>query len=185
MLYVASMAFLVIAPAGCGGGEQAPESPMEETVAVVDEQDVTEPTMGLTEEFAVPIGEPVTVGDAQWTVTDVEQLDELVSRLGTENGNFIATDVTFVNNSNQDVALGAPYLTLLDSAGREFEVDLENTFTHVEGSRNLFVAQIEPGATREGLVIFSVDPDAAGFELRVGDATDFVSDEQGYIDLGF
>jgi hypothetical protein len=183
---MASVAFLVIAAAGCGGGEQAPDSPVEETVAVVDEQDVAEPTMmGHTEELAVPIGEPVTVGDAQWTVTDTEQLDELVSRLGSEEGNFIVTDVTFVNNSNQDVALGAPYLTLLDSEGREFEVDLESTFTHVEGSRNLFVTQIEPGATMEGLVIFSVDPDAAGFELRVGDATDFVSDKQGYIDLGF
>lgn len=182
------MALLVVVAGfigGCGGGEQAPDSAMEETVAVVDEQDVAEQTMGLTEELAVPIGEPVTVGDAQWTVTDAEQLDQLVSRLGVADGDFVVTDVTFVNNSNQDVALGAPYLTLLDSEGREFEVDLENTFTHVEGSRNMFVSQIEPGATKEGLVVFSVDPDAAGFELRAGDATDFVSDEQGYIDLGF
>lgn len=185
-LGVASMAFLVIVAAlvgGCGGGEQATEEPAYEAVSSADEQTVEETTE--PEEESAAIGEPITVGDAQWTVTDAEQLDELVSRLGNEEGSFVTAEVTFVNNSNQDVALAAPSLALVDSEGREFDVAIESNFFHVEPERNMFIEQIKPGDTMEGLVIFAVEPDASGFKLRASDATNFVSNEYGYIDLGF
>jgi len=37
--------------------------------------------------------------------------------------------------------------------------------------------------TKEGKIIFSVEPDSSGLQLRVGEAK-FASDESAYIDLG-
>ena len=136
-------------------------------------------------EDSVPsIGDPVTLGSVQWTVTDAQQTDILVSRLGTEEGSFIYLDVTFSNNSNQDITLATPFLPLLDSQGRGYEADVELNFLHIEPERNMFAGHVEPGVTKEGRIIYAVAPDASGFRLQVGEGK-FAASETEYIDLGF
>ena len=162
---------------GCGG-EEASNSPADE----VDEQaeQETEPA----EEPVASVGDTVSIGNVQWTVTDVLRSDILFSRLGLEEGDFVIVDVGFRNNSNQDVRLATPFVTLLDGQGREYEADIEHNFLHVYASENMFVDQVNPGASKEGKIIFSVnDPDASGFKLQVGEAR-FASGETAYIDLG-
>src|SRR3712207_1917298 len=108
----------------------------------------------------------------------------LVSRLGIEEGDYVIVDVDFRNNSNQDIRLATPFVTLLDGQGREYEADIEFNFLHVYASENMFVDQVNPGASKEGKIIFTVeDPDASGFKLQVGEAR-FASDEIASIDLG-
>jgi Domain of unknown function (DUF4352) len=186
VLVAAGVVFLVVVGfiAGCGG-EEAPSSSADGVDEQAEAEQKAEPAQeeSAKAESAASIGDPVSLGDAQWTVTDVVQSDMLVSRLGTEEGNFIIVDVTFSNNSNQDVTLATPFLTLLDGQGREIEADIEDNFLHVYASENMFVDHVKPGATKEGKVIFSVDPDASGLKLQVGEAR-FASNKTAYIDLG-
>jgi hypothetical protein len=191
VLVAAGVVFLILVGfiAGCGG-EEAPSSSADGVDEQAEAEQKVEPAKAESAkaepakaESAASIGDPFSVGDAQWTVTDVQQSDILVSRLGTEEGNFIIVDVTFSNNSNQDVTLATPFLTLLDGQGREIEADIEDNFLHVYASENMFVDHVKPGATKEGKVIFSVDPDASGLKLQVGEAR-FASNKTAYIDLG-
>ncbi len=183
VLVAVSMVLLVAFIGGCGGEEEAPSSSAD----AVDEQDVAqepEPAKSEPAEEAVAsVGDTVTVGDVRWTVTKAEPHNILVSRLGTEEGDFVVVDLTFSNNSNQDITLATPLLTLLDSEGREFEADIESNFFHVYEEENMFVDHVVPGATREGKIIYSVDPGASGFKLQVGEGR-FASNETRLIDLG-
>ncbi len=171
-MFLAVAAFI----GGCGE-EEASNSSADE----VDEQ--TEQETEPAEEPVASVGDTVSIGNVQWTVTDVLRSDILFSRLGTEEGDFVIVDVGFRNNSNQDVRLATPFVTLLDDQGREYEADIEHNFLHVYAEENMFVDQVNPGASKEGKIIFSVNPDASGFKLQVGEAR-FASGETAYIDLG-
>jgi hypothetical protein len=186
VLIKASMVFLMLSVAfigGCGG-EEAPSSSVDGVDGqdeVAQEPETTE--SDSAEDSAASVGDTVTVGDVQWTVTNAEPHNILVSRLGTEEGDFVVVDLTFSNNSNQDITLATPMLTLVDSEGREFEADIESNFFHVYEEENMFVNHVVPGATKDGKIIFSVDPGASGFKLQVGEGR-FASDETRLIDLG-
>lgn len=193
MVYVlrtatAALLIAVVALAGgCGGGEDASSSTDEaaeqETEAVETESTEESTTTGSEEASGHSIGESVVVGDVAWAVTDVEESDILVSRLGSEEGHFIIVDITFQNNSNQDITFATPFVTLVDGEGREFEPNIEYNFNHIEPENNMFAAHVRPGVTKEGKIIYSVEPDSSGLQLQVGEAR-FASDETAYIDLG-
>ena len=193
MVYVlrtatAALLIAVVALAGgCGGGEDASSSTDEaaeqETEAVETESTEESTTTGSEEASGHSIGEPVVVGDVAWAVTDVEESDILVSRLGSEEGHFIIVDITFQNNSNQDITFATPFVTLVDGEGREFEPNIEYNFNHIEPENNMFAAHVRPGVTKEGKIIYAVAPNSSGLQLQVGEAR-FASDETAYIDLG-
>ena len=172
---------------GCGGGEEASstadEAAEQETEAIVTESTEESTTTRSEEGSRYSIGEAVVVGDVAWAVTDVEESDILVSRLGTEEGHFVIVDLTFQNNSNQDITFATPFVSLVDSEGREFEPDIEYNFTHIEPENNMFAAHVRPGETKEGRIIYSIEPDSSGLQLQVGEAR-FASDETAYLDLG-
>lgn len=140
------------------------------------------------EEAAVGVGQPVTAGDIEWTVTDVRQTDQIsqedFGQFGeTKTGNFVVVDLLFTNNGDSPATLSPQSLTLLDSSGRESRPDTD-TIGYIPNERNIFLEQVNPGVTREGTVIFTVAPDASGFELQVGDANPF-GGEDALVDLGF
>ncbi len=190
-------AFLLIIAAlagGCGGEEQSGGSSEEEVAEQsVAEQETgseeaestqTETTEESAEDSDATIGETVALGDVQWTVTDAEQSDELLSIKGEyEEGNFVILDVAFANGSNQDITLATPFLTVLDGERNEFEAGIENNFTFLYPEENMFVDPVEPGTAKEGKVIFSVDPESSDLKLQVGEAN-FASDETADINLG-
>jgi hypothetical protein len=178
--------FLVLLAAfvgGCGGensGSQTEEAAEQDGAG----QETAETTEAAETEAAASIGEPVTVGDVQWTVTDAEQLEELLSIKGDyAQGTFVVVDVTFSNSSNQDVTLATPFFALIDSEGREFEPGIENNFFFLYPEENMFVEPVDPGSTKEGKIIFETEPDSSGLRLRVGEAK-FASTETALIDLG-
>ena len=190
VLRTATAALLIAVAAlagGCGGGEEASSSADEaaeqETEAIETESTEESTTTGSEEGSGHSVGETVVVGDVAWAVTDVEESEILVSRLGSEEGNFVIVDLTFQNNSNQDITFATPFVTLVDGEGREFEPDIEYNFTHIEPENNMFAAHVRPGETKEGRIIYSVEPDSSGLQLQVGEAR-FASDETEYIDLG-
>ena len=183
-MIVAGIVFLsLVFVAGCGEEEAsdpaAGEATEQEAARQVTTPEETEPE----DEAVVSVEEPVTVGDVQWAVIEAQYLERIVSRMGSEEGNFVMVDVALQNNSNQDVTLATPFITLVDDEGREFEADQERNFTHLDPEKNMFVNHIDPGSTKEGRVIFAVAPDSSNIRLKVGEGR-FASDETGYIDLG-
>jgi len=188
-LRTATAALLIAVAAvagGCGGGEEASSSAdeaAEQETEAVETEPTEESTTGSEEGSGHSIGETVVVGDVAWAVTDVEESEILVSRLGSEEGHFVIVDLMFQNNSNQDITFATPFVTLVDGEGREFEPDIEYNFTHVEPENNMFAAHVRPGVTKEGKIIYSIEPDSSGLQLQVGEAR-FASDETAYIDLG-
>ena len=180
ILGVAGMALLVAVAAlvvGCGG-EQASDTSVDEQGGATGQK--TEPA----KESVASVGDPVTVGSVQWTVTKAEWSDVLVSpRWGNDEGTFAILDLDFSNNSNQDLRLATPFVSLVDSEGREFEPDIEMNFFHLWGEENMFVGKVEPGTTKEGRIIFPIDPDSSGLKFRVGEAR-FGSNQTRDIDLG-
>lgn len=174
---------IVVFVAGCGGDE-ASEPPAEETTRQEEAEQATASEETEPEDDSVAsVGETVSVGDVQWTVTDAQQYDELISDFGNDQGNFIIVNLTFSNNTNQDITFATPFMTLVDSEGREFEPDIDINFRQIKPENNMFVNQVAPGSTKEGRVIFPVTPDASGLRLQVGGAR-FASEETVYIDLG-
>lgn len=134
-------------------------------------------------ENTVTVGEPLTVGEIAWIVTNAEQTNQLTDEFGeSKTGNFVIVDYEFTNNSDEAITLNSSMLTLTDSQGRENEPDTDKLF-YIEPERDLFLEQINPGVSQEGTVIFTVADDASGFvlELTVG----FFSGEASYVDLGF
>jgi hypothetical protein len=188
-LRTATAALLIAVAAvagGCGGGEEASSSAdeaAEQETEAVETEPTEESTTGSEEGSGHSIGETVVVGDVAWAVTDVEESEILVSRLGSEEGHFVIVDLMFQNNSNQDITFATPFVTLVDGEGREFEPDIEYNFTHIEPENNMFAAHVRPGVTKEGKIIYSIEPDSSGLQLQVGEAR-FASDETEYIDLG-
>lgn len=169
---------IVIAIIGAiaGGGGEAP----------VQEQQAGEQAQEGQEEGGentVTIGQPLTVGETAWIVTNAEQTTQLTDELGdTETGNFVVVDFEFTNNSSEAVTLDSGMLTLIDSEGNENEVDTDRLF-FVPAERNIIFEQVNPGVTQQGTVIYTVAGGAAGFTLEL--AGGFFASEVGYVDLGF
>ncbi|HZG62681.1 MAG TPA: DUF4352 domain-containing protein, partial [Rubrobacteraceae bacterium] len=184
LMIVAGIVFLSLVFVAGGGEEEASDPAAGEATEQEAARQVTTPEETEPEDEAVvSVEEPVTVGDVQWAVIEAQYLERIVSRMGSEEGNFVMVDVALQNNSNQDITLATPFMTLVDSQGREFEADQERNFTHLDPEKNMFVDQIEPGSIKEGRVIFAVAPDSSNVRLKVGEGR-FASDETSYINLG-
>jgi hypothetical protein len=132
----------------------------------------------------VKIGQPVTVGDASWTVTSAQPRTQLNSRYAdSKQGNFVVADFAFTNNGTESKTLHSTALKLVDSNQREFDPDTD-TFGYIPNDRDIFLEQVNPGLTKEGQVIFSVAPGASGFRLELSD-TNWFKTGKAYVDLGF
>jgi uncharacterized protein DUF4352 len=140
-------------------------------------------------EDSASIGEPVTVGDVTWTVTNARQANQLRQQgvsskfAKTEQGNFVIVDFDFTNNGNETITLHNDSLALIDSEGRESKAD-SGYFPYIPEDQRIFLERINPGVTQRGQAIFEVAPRASGFTLQAGDAR-ALTDKNGYIDLGF
>ena len=172
VLFVGCLALL---PGG-GGGEQEPAD------SGSGEEAKKQP--GATKQNAVSIGDTVKAGPVEWTVISARQETQLTSSfMGKKNGNFVIVDFNFTNGKDEAATLDSESFRLLDSEGREFEVDTD-TYEYVPTGKDVFLEQVNPGVSKQGQVIFTVAPDASGFTLQAGD-TDMFTDENAYIDLGF
>jgi hypothetical protein len=73
-------------------------------------------------------------------------------------------------------------MALTDSEGRKSEADPDK-FGYIPDDRNNFLENVNSGLTDRGQAIFTVAPDATGFELELGEA-DLLSDDRGTVPLG-
>jgi hypothetical protein len=133
----------------------------------------------------VAIGQPLTVGDVEWTVTSAYPANQLVSAVddGTKQGNFIVVNFQFKNNSDEGLTLSSDSLALLDGNGRRFKFDTD-TYLYIDWSKALFRFEVAPGDSQEGQIIFKGASEASQFRLQLGEETPFTNNS-GYVNLGF
>ncbi len=127
-------------------------------------------------------GDEVVAGNLTWTITEARKADTLTSVSGftaPKQGNFVVVDFDLRNTSNSAQTVTSNSIKLKDTDGNESEPDNE-TFDYIENDKQLILEQINPGVSNEGEVIFSVAPDATGFQIELGTGS-----QRGLVDLGF
>lgn len=177
------VALIIIVVVASGGGDGTAEDNSGTTAAggtatTAQEEDGT-PSVGLNEE--------VRVGDVGWIVTAVKTTDKLESgnefiEPKTTTGQFVWVDVIIKNYGSDALTADSSAVHILDSQDREFGAYAES-FAYIAEDKQLFLEQINPGLDRTGQIIFEIPKDATGLRLSVGDL-DFISSDQGLIDLG-
>ena len=130
-------------------------------------------------------GDEVRVGDVAYTVTEAQSATELTDTYKIDppkTGDFIVVDFLFANNGEKPVNLSDIGLYLYDNKDRQYETDSE-MFGYIPEEKDIFLLErINPGLTQEAQVVYSVPPDASGFELEV--ASGFFQSEVARIKLG-
>jgi lipoteichoic acid synthase len=133
----------------------------------------------------VAVGQPVAVGDAEWTVTNARRADQLTSSVdgATKRGNFVVVDYQLKDNGAEGLTPNSLPIALFDGNGNKFEFDTD-TYLYIDWSKAIFRFEVAPGESEEGQFIFEIPPDASQFQLQLGEANPF-SNNSGYVNLGF
>lgn len=165
---------LTVLSGGNGGGEGAGSnnSPVAEKEAADETKEVPTKKKQTNEgqKKVHGVGDEVNVGDVSYSVTSAKAKTRLVDTFEIDppkTGNFVVVDFTFANNGTEPVAMSDVGLYLYDNKSREYESD-SDMFGYVPEEKDIFLLdRINPGLSQEAQVVYTVPPDAAGFELQV------------------
>lgn len=193
VLFVGCVAVLAIGTGGGGGGESAgsnnaPAAENEEQQPAEKEEQAAQEDNQAAEkkEKVYGVGDKVNVGDVSYTVTSAQPKTRLTDTYGIDppkTGNFVVVDFTFANNGTEPVTMSDVGLYLYDSKNREYET-ASDMFGYIPEEKDIFlIDRINPGLSKEAQVIYTVPPDASGFELEV--TSGFFQSEVERIKLGF
>lgn len=139
-----------------------------------------------SQEDVYSIGEVAKVGDVSYTVTNAERVKQLNDPYGIDpplRGNFIVVTFIFKNNGDQPATVSDIGMYLYDDQGREFETDTDAAFYLPQDKSLYLLDRVNPGLSKEMQTVYSVPPDAKGFELEV--TSGFFASESARIKLGF
>ena len=174
---------IAVVAVGLGGGGEAPEAASDNQ----QQEQGGQQDSGSDEQQAVAnVGEEVPVGDVTYTVTNAERVEQLEDPLSVEEpltGDFVVVSFTFTNNADEPVTVSDLGLYLYDAQDRQFETDTDAAFYLPEDTSILMLDRVNPGLSQEIQVVYSVPPEAEGFELEV--TSGFFASESARIDLGF
>ncbi len=133
------------------------------------------------------IGEEVVVGDAAYTVTNARPETRLADPDGFSDpleGNFIVVDFTVENRGDDPMSVSDIGLYVYDAQDREFETESDVPSGYIPEDRDLFlIDRLNPGLSQNVRVVFSIPPDAQGFEMEVSSGG-FFDTETRRITLG-
>jgi uncharacterized protein DUF4352 len=133
------------------------------------------------------IGQEVVVGDAAYTVTNARRAQVLRDPSGFDDpveGNFVLVDFTVENQGNEPMSVSDIGLYVYDNQNRQFEIEADIPLGAIPEDRDLFlIDRINPGLFQNVRVVFSVPPDAQGFEMEV--SSGLFATETRRIALGF
>jgi hypothetical protein len=98
-------------------------------------------------------------------------------------GNFIVVDFTVENRGTEPMSVSDVGLYVYDAQDRQFETETDVPFGYIPEIRDLYLLdRLNPGLSQDVLVVFSVPPDAQGFEMEV--SSGFFGTETRRIALG-
>lgn len=134
------------------------ESEVEETEVESEDEPKEEEEEGVeSEESEVGLGTPLNVGKVEFTINSWEQRESVGSEYMEEvaNDTYIVMEVNVVNNGSEAITIDSSYFKIL-SDGNTYEPDtLASTYANESGV-GLFFEDINPGSSRNALVVFDV-----------------------------
>ncbi len=99
-------------------------------------------------------------------------------------GNFIVVDFTVENRGTEPMSVSDVGLYVYDAQDRQFEAETDVPFGYIPENRDLYLLdRLNPGLSQDVRVVFSVPPDAQGFEMEVSSGG-FFNAETRRITLG-
>lgn len=141
--------------------------------------DVKEKAGKQDEQKTYSVGEPVKVGDVQWTVTNPKDLGSTIQatdgfsqpKTAQGGGKFIQVTYKVENlGKEQKTTTGAD---IQDSQKRQFKA-ITDSFSYIPQARQLNVlSNLNPNVAQEFDLIYEVPADASGFQARVGNLEAF------------
>lgn len=158
-----------------GGGDNAtnttPDEAVEETEDTSTEEaseETTEQTGSDEEEIVeedeaddiVGLATPLNVGDVEFTINNWEQTASVGTDFMIEEANdtYMVMDVTVANNSSEAITVDSSYFKVVNGENT-YEPDTMASSTANEDGLGLFFEQINPGSSRNALVVFDVTQD--------------------------
>jgi biotin carboxyl carrier protein len=167
-----------------GSGNQAQQQ--QQQPAQEKEQPAQEKQANEGQNKSYGIGDAVPVGDVSYRVTGAKRVRQLPDPYRIDSpmkGNFILITFVFTNNGNEAANVSDIGLYLYDSQNREFETDTDAAMNLPQDKSIFLLDRVNPGLSRTVQTVYSVPPDAKGFELEV--TSGFWATESARISLGF
>jgi len=175
-----------------GGGNQAQQDQKEQPAqeqqqpAKVKQQPAQGEQANEGQNKSYGIGDTVPVGDVSYRITGAKRVRQLPDPYRIDppmKGNFILITFVFTNNGNEAANVSDIGLYLYDSQNREYETDTDATMNLPQDKSIFLLDRVNPGLSRTVQTVYSVPPDAKGFELEV--TSGFWANESARISLGF
>lgn len=190
VLFVGCLAVLGSGGGGDGNsaGSNNPPQPAENQEKPTGEKQ--QPAQGgqanKSQEKSYSIGDTVPVGDVSYRVTGAKRVRQRPDPFHLDppmRGNFIVVTFVFTNNGNEPANVSDIGLYLYDSQNREFETDTDAAMNLPQDKSIYILDRVNPGLSRTVQTVYSVPPEARGFELEV--TSGFWATESARIKLGF
>lgn len=128
-------------------------------------------TAAAREDIYYGLGEAVPVGGFQVTVTKVSRATSVGNEFVSENasGVFLLVVVAVKNEDTESRTISSDSFTLVDGAGREFDVSTEASTTLEFSGRSggFFLQSINPGLSKSTTLPFDVPEDALNSALTL------------------
>jgi hypothetical protein len=132
------------------------------------------------------LGESFRVGSGdqtvEYTITDVRTASQVGSdAVGAEaDGEFVIVRMELENVGSESFDVSSDPFTLVDDQGRSYDVDRE---AQVYPDNAIVFEQLDPGLSKEGVVVFDVPPDQTGRELKIEPVGVFSTADPHYVAL--
>jgi hypothetical protein len=183
-----------------GGGSEAAESKpktvtVEKTVEVSVPQEASASPSPIASAFAglsperatksCDVGRECNLGSGTVLIEHAEETDTLIADYSSPmSGNFVVVNFTYTWNGDSPTSLGEIPWTLTDGDGTTYTYDFDatNKFAVSEDKSTLY-EEVQPGVAKQGLVVFSVAPDAQDFTLTITDLATPQAGESANVEL--
>ncbi|SFJ43830.1 protein of unknown function [Halobacillus dabanensis] len=146
------------------GGNDAEATEANAEASSTDEGGEEESSEENTETKTAKIGEPSTVDDVTFTVTDVRETSEIDSgnefiENATTSGKFVLVNVTVKNEKKDALTIDSSYFKL-NAGGSEYDPTTSGEVTMALSSEDdFFLTQVNPGLEKSGTIAFEVGKD--------------------------
>ncbi|MDP4552922.1 DUF4352 domain-containing protein [Alkalihalobacillus macyae] len=134
------------------------------------------------------IGEEASTDDVAFTVNNAESVDTIKDPDGfmepvTTSEQFIKLDVKIANNQKEAITTDASFFKLVTAEGTEYNPKNDGDIMMVMSDKTLFLEEINPGLSKEGVVVFEIPADVSMEDLTLQASAGFWGTKQVNIDL--
>lgn len=134
------------------------------------------------------IGEAATVADVSFTINKVEETKEIKQEYGdpvTTDGKFVIAEATIKNDQKESLTIDSSFFKI-KANGSEYEPATDGEVImamSMNGEKDFFLQQVNPGLSKTGKVVFEVPADVNVKDAVIHCQTGFFGTETIEINL--